>query len=132
MPDAELDRALTELRDNVERVTPLHERLLPKAPPPASGAEVEVAATRGMTSQWLGRLLWCDAARHPTTALVPPGARIDVTPTGMGFAIAIRSTDSSVAHEIEHRALRLSRPAQPAQQFPANEVGVSDGAAPRQ
>jgi hypothetical protein len=132
MPDAEMDRALTELRENVERVTPFRERSLPKAPPALGGVEVEVAATRGMTSQWLGRLLWCEATRHAATALVPPGAQTEVTPTGAGFVIAIRSRDPGVTHEIEHRALQLARPAQPAHQSPTNEVGVADGAAPRE
>jgi hypothetical protein len=130
MRDVEMERGLTELRENIERVSPLHERSLPKGPPALSGAEVVVAATRGMTSQWLARLVYCDTARHPATALAPPGARTEVTPTAMGFVIAIRSSDRAVAHDIEYRAQRLDQPTKPAHQFPANEVRVADGAAP--
>jgi hypothetical protein len=130
MADAAIDHDLAELRENVERTTPLHEQGTSKLAPVLRGAEVEVAATRGMTAQWLGRLLWCDAARHPATALVPLGARTDVTPTATGFVIAMRSSIPEVAREIERRAVGFARrvnPSHPSGESSENPLGPPGG-----
>lgn len=111
----EVDRAIDDLRTNVARVEPLRDSLNgPKAAPRLVGAVVEVRATPGTTEQWLGRVMECDRARHAGpedgALLVPGGAAAEVTSTPTGFAIAVRSRDSTVAHEIERLARAFPRP----------------------
>jgi hypothetical protein len=121
LPGAEVDRVIDDLRTNVERVEPLRDsKNGPKAQPQLVGALIEVRATPGTTEQWLGRVLECDRVRHggpeDGSLLAPAGARAEVTATPTGFAIAIRSRDSAVAHEIERKASAFSRaPAMPPQ-----------------
>jgi hypothetical protein len=115
LPGAEVDRVIDDLRANVQRVEPLREsRDGPKATPRLVGALIEVRATSGQTEQWLGRVLQCDRARHAGpedgSLLAPSSAHAEVTATPTGFAIALRSRDSDVAHEIEQRARAFPRP----------------------
>jgi hypothetical protein len=81
------------------------------------GAVVVVRAVPGLTEQWLQRVVDCHLARNaalghnlpemPDCPLVPNGAAATVTPTDAGFAVAIRSDDATVAHEILRRAQSL-------------------------
>ncbi|MET0592075.1 MAG: hypothetical protein ABW133_05210 [Polyangiaceae bacterium] len=76
------------------------------------GADVHVRATSGLTAQWLTRLLQCHALRDESGAacgsapcpLAAGRIAIDVSPTGSGFFISIRSTDVDVAREIARRS----------------------------
>jgi hypothetical protein len=117
LPSATVDRSVADLRANVESVEPLRDDPGPKAIPHLIGAVVQVRATPGMTAQWLGRVLACDAERHaaaPSCAdercpLAPAGASSEVTSTPTGFAVAVRSRDPDVAHQIERRARAFVR-----------------------
>jgi hypothetical protein len=115
LPGPDVDRVIDGLRTNVARVEPLRDnRNGPKAQPQLVGAMIEVRATPGETEQWLGRVVQCDRARHAGpedgSLLAPPGASAEVTATQTGFAIAVRSRDSGVAHEIERLARAFPRP----------------------
>lgn len=110
LPDAVVDRSVVDLRTNVDGAAPLRDGG-GKTLPTLVGAVVQVRAAPGMTAQWLGRLLECDTARHATAALVPAGARSEVTPTPTGFAVTVRSSDPGLAREIERRATLFARPA---------------------
>jgi hypothetical protein len=111
LPDAVVDQGIANLRANVDGAAPLHE-VRAKAPPKLVGASVQVLATPGMTPQWIGRIVQCDAERHTSAALVPPGARVEVSPTATGFIIAARSSDHDLALEIERRVSLLAHVAQ--------------------
>jgi hypothetical protein len=115
---AVVERAVDDLRSNVEGVAPIHDGAGPKALPHTIGAAVQVRASPGMTASWLGRVLQCDAARRG--ALVPAGAESEVTATAAGFSVAVRSRDPDLAREIELRARAFARPA-PAGQATARE-----------
>jgi hypothetical protein len=110
LSDDVVDRGLAELRANVERGGQIREQRSPKALPVLTGAVVEVSATPSMTAPWLGRLLWCDSARNGAAALVPTGARSDVSPTTHGFAISVRASTSDLAREIDRRARLFVHP----------------------
>jgi hypothetical protein len=120
LPDALVARTVADLRASVEGVEPLRDGST-KLTPRLLGAVVQVRATPGMTAEWLERVLQCDAARQGPSAsctpeacpLAPAGASRNVTPTPTGFAIALRSRDLDVAHEIDRRARGFARPAQP-------------------
>src|SRR5262245_49485887 len=84
---AAADEAVDGLRANVEGVAPIYEGNGPKALPHTIGASVQLRASPGMTTSWLGRILACDAARRG--ALVPAGAQSEVTPTAAGFAVSV-------------------------------------------
>jgi hypothetical protein len=79
------------------------------------GADVYVRATSGMTAEWLARLTQCYLAREGHGAscdrsscpLALAGTTSDVTSTGTGFVVALRSSDFDVAREIAHRAAFL-------------------------
>ncbi len=125
--DASLDKTLAELRANVEGVEPLRE-VHAKLTPRLIGATVRVRATPGMTAEWLGRALQCDAARSGPSAscspegcpLVPDGASMDVTSTPTGFAIAVRARELSLALAIHERAKGFALSAMPSTAMTAN------------
>lgn len=108
LPDVAVSKVVANLRSNVESVEPLRDSAEPKVLPHMVGAVVQVRATPGMTAQWLERVLQCDSERHPA-ALAPAGASSEVTSTPTGFAVAVRSRDPDVAHEIERRARAFAR-----------------------
>ena len=112
LPDATMDRAVADLRANVESAAPIREGGGAKTLPTLVGSAVLVRAAPGMTAPWLGRLLQCDTARHATAALVPAGARSEVGATATGFVVAVRSSDPDVAREIERRASLFAHPVQ--------------------
>ena len=109
-----MDRGVADLRANVDGTEPITEREGEKALPRLVGAAVQVHAAPGMTAQWLGRMLLCDTARHATAALVPDGAKSEVTSTPVGFTVVVRSKDPELAREIERRASLFARPTQAA------------------
>ena len=116
LPSALLDQALADLRANVDQVQPLRNRST-KLTPRSIGAVVQVRATPGMTAEWLGQVLQCDAARRPSAScaagacpLVPDGAVMAVTSTPTGFAIEVRARELELALEIQERAKQFSRP----------------------
>src|SRR5262249_24318492 len=86
LPDAVVDQGVAELRANVDGAGPLREGHA-RAPSRLVGAWVQVLAPPGMPPQGNGRIGQCDAERHAATALVPAGARIEVTSTATGFTI---------------------------------------------
>jgi hypothetical protein len=87
------------------------------------GAVVTFLAVRGMTAEWLQRVVDCHLARNaalghdvpemPDCPLVPKGAEATVESTGTGFAVTVWADDAEVGHEILARAQRLL-PAAPA------------------
>jgi len=82
------------------------------------GAVVAFRAVPGLTAELLHRVINCHLARNaalghsvpemPDCPLVPRGVEAVVSPTGEGFAVALRSNDTSVAREILARAQRLA------------------------
>ena len=82
------------------------------------GAVVEFRAVPGLTAEWLQRMVDCHIARNaalgnavpemPDCPLVPKGATAQVTSTGAGFSVAIRSDDPAAAKDILARAQRLA------------------------
>lgn len=122
LPRAEVDQAMGELLANVEGVESLHDSSNSKVPPHLVGAVVQVRATRGMTSEYLGRVLQCHAAQRRAVAcgserscaLALEGANREVTTTPTGFAVTLRSRNAEVAREIERRARALASRSAPA------------------
>lgn len=82
-----------------------------------AGAVITFRAVPGMTAEWLQHVVDCHLARNASLGhvvpemancpLVPNGAQARVTSTGSGFAVAIRSDDSTAARGILARAERL-------------------------
>ena len=78
-------------------------------------------AVRGLTQEWLQRLVNCHLARNaavghempemPYCPLVPRGATAQVRSVGDGFAVDIQADDSDAAGEILRRAQALYRSA---------------------
>jgi hypothetical protein len=114
LPEATMDRGVADLRANVDSARAVHEAQGEKAMTRLVGAALQVRAAPGMTAQWLGRLLRCDTSRHGAAALVPVGAKSEVTTTPVGFTVVVRSPDPDLAREIEHRASAFARPMQAA------------------
>lgn len=85
--------------------------------PPTGGAVVTFVAVPGMTAEWLQRVVDCHLARNasvghvdptmPECPLVLKDVTAEVTSTGKGFAVAMRSTDPATAREILRRARLL-------------------------
>jgi hypothetical protein len=81
------------------------------------GAVIVFRATPGMTAEWLQRVVDCHLARNaalghdvpemPDCPLVPKGVAATVKATDAGFAVAVRSEDSSTAAEVLRRARSL-------------------------
>jgi hypothetical protein len=80
-----------------------------------AGAVITLRALPGVTAEWLDRLLECysalrllgkfPAAEQPNDPFWLPGRTvdIDVTSTGKGFAVSIRSLDVGDAQQIQER-----------------------------
>ena len=81
------------------------------------GAVVSVRAVPGLTAEWLQRIVDCHVARDaslgnvvpemPDCPLVPAGVTAKVSSTGAGFAVDIRTEDTSAAADVLARAQRL-------------------------
>ncbi|MEW5847959.1 MAG: hypothetical protein AB2A00_04055 [Myxococcota bacterium] len=81
------------------------------------GAVVVFRAVRGLTAEWLQRVVDCHLARNaalghvapdmPDCPLVPRGVEARVWSTGNGFAVGLRSDDPKVVREILDRTQRL-------------------------
>jgi hypothetical protein len=89
-----------------------------QASAPVAGAKIVFRAVPEMTQEWLQRVVDCHVARNasmgfdmPEMATCPlgvKGAQAQVTSTGDGFAVTIRSDDPQAAEEIARRAERLT------------------------
>lgn len=118
--EAEARATLEELRPDVEyvdvvrqatRTKPVIERTV--------GVDVYVRAKRGMTAEWMSRLVDCHMASENvgvacTSAACPlhlAHVSTRVTSTADAFRIAIRSDDPKVAREIVQRSKLVFEPA---------------------
>ena len=118
----EADRAMSPFdhTEDIASVTPLTEHhSAGKATTQVTvGAAVTFRAVPGLTAEWLQRAVDCHIARNaslgnvvpemPNCPLVPKGATAQVTSTGDGFSVAIRSDDPASAKDILARAQRLT------------------------
>lgn len=117
--DADRDMSPFDHREDIASVEPLTEGTTSgKAQlTTTTGAIVTFRAVRGMTAQWLQRVIDCHLARNaslghdvpemPSCPLVPKGASAKVSATQSGFAVAIRGDDGAAAQEILKRAQSL-------------------------
>lgn len=117
---SEADRDMSPFMhvEDIKSVSPLTETIA-KQPARQVGVKVTFAAVKGMTAEWLQRVVDCHIARNaalghtvpemPNCPLVPKGVSASVSSTGRGFAVSIRAEDSAVAAEILARARRLER-----------------------
>lgn len=104
--------------EDIESVSPLTESVA-KHPPRQVGAIVKFAAVKGMTTEWLQRVVDCHVARNaalghvvpdmPNCPLVPKGVSASVSSTDRGFAVSIRGEDAAAQREILARAQRLKK-----------------------
>ncbi len=113
------DMSPFERVEDIAIVEPLRERTGNYKAPRVrtTGAVVTFRALPGMTAEWLQRTIDCHLARNaalghvapemPSCPLVPNGVEAQVSSTGNGFAVTIRSDDSKTADEILSRAQRL-------------------------
>jgi hypothetical protein len=84
----------------------------------AAGATIVVRAVKGLTAEWLQRVVDCHLARNaavghempemPGCPLVPVGAKAKVRSTGDGFAVDVSSDNAAGADEIWKRAQLLA------------------------
>ncbi len=82
-----------------------------------AGATIVFRAVRGMTAEWLQRVVDCHLARNaalghdvpemPYCPLVPRDVTAHVRSTGSGFAVDVRSGDHTSAAEVLRRARAL-------------------------
>ncbi|HKP64188.1 MAG TPA: hypothetical protein VJV78_45945 [Polyangiales bacterium] len=82
------------------------------------GATVVFRATKGLTVEWLQRIVNCHLARNaalghdvpemPYCPLVPNGVQAKVRSVGDGFAVDVTSKDPATAAEIWRRANQLT------------------------
>jgi len=84
---------------------------------PLVGATVVFRAVRGLTAEWLQRVVDCHLARNaalghevpemPSCPLVPPGVTARVSSVGDGFAVDVRADTTDGATEVLRRAQSL-------------------------
>ena len=84
---------------------------------PLVGATITFRAVRGLTREWLQRLVDCHLARNaalghdvpemPECPLVPPGVTARVSSVGAGFAVEVRADTDEGAVEVLRRARSL-------------------------
>ncbi len=112
LADTMLDQGVAELRSNFDGSGPLREGAgtSSKTLPRQVGAVVQIRAARGMTAQWLERMLQCDTARHGDAALIPAGASSEVVATPTGFVVSVRSEDADLVRAITQRAALFAHP----------------------
>jgi len=82
-----------------------------------TGARVTFRAVRGLTAQWLQRVVNCHLARNatlghheadmPDCPLVPRGVSASVVSTAEGFEVDIKATDRTTAEDVLTRAKAL-------------------------
>jgi len=104
--EAGIHETVAELRAQTESVERLYEQVGPKTATRPVGALVRVRATRGMSPQWLGRALECnaDGDARGSSPLALAGVRSEISPTSTGFNVEIRSNNPTVAAEVLRRA----------------------------
>lgn len=118
--DSDRDTSPFEHREDVASVEPLVVGTggARGQTPRTEGATITFRAVPGMTAQWLQRVVDCHLARNAAVGQDAPemtscplalkGASARVTGTDTGFAVAVRSDDSSTAQEILRRARALT------------------------
>ena len=106
-------------REDILSVEPLQEATgsAIASTPLTTGATVTVRAVRGLTTEWLQRIVDCHLARASSLGhampemtycpLVPKGVSARVTSSGSAFAVAIRSDDPAAAAEVLRRSQQL-------------------------
>jgi hypothetical protein len=105
-------------REDITSVQPAYIRRVGKqAGDEQVGVIVTFRAVRGVTAEWLQRVVDCHIARNnalgndvpemPYCPLVPKGITAKVSSTGDGFAVRIEATDSSTIKEVLRRAQAL-------------------------
>ena len=94
-------------------VEPIREATAPKRLPTLVGATLYVAATPGLTTEWLGRMIECHAAQaaggtadRPDPLAVGP-AKVDVFATRDGFGVTIRGSDLDAGRAILQQSKAL-------------------------
>jgi hypothetical protein len=121
--DDDLKNAPFARPEEITSVQPLLVEAYPRDDNPPTyelgGAVVTVRASRGMTSEWLQRLVDCDLARGgmladsvpevPNAPLAFRDASAYVRSTGDGFAIEMSSDKQRIAREILASAERLDQ-----------------------
>lgn len=113
VPDAERDHGPFAHRDRIVKVEQVNRVVSPKAPAPPAGVAVYLRAAPGVTEQWLGRVVECNAAHRAVVAsddrspLSVDDTRIAITPTVDGFRIAITSESPEVARDLVQRGQSL-------------------------
>lgn len=122
IPDQDRDRSPFDNREDIDRVEPLTAISLSSKTGTTSrmlGSTIVFRAAKGMTAEWLQRLIDCHVARNaamgwslPEMNLSPlavRGATATVSSTGRGFAVAVRADHPEAAMEIARRAATLAR-----------------------
>jgi hypothetical protein len=109
-------------REDITNVEPAY---MPSArgkgdPSMVMGAVITFRAVKGLTSEWLQRIVNCHIARNnamgndmPEMAycpLEPKGVKATVASAGDGFAVRIEATDPKTAQEVLRRAQALKNP----------------------
>ena len=119
---SEYDRDVSPFdhRDDIIGVDDLWEAGKNGRPRTELGSVVVFRAVRGMSAEWLQRIVACHTARNatiggevpwmPECPLALKNVRAQVTRTWNGFAVAIRSDDPAVVEEIRQRARALIAP----------------------
>lgn len=89
----------------------------PRSIPQTRGAIIVFRATRGMTAQWLQRVVDCHLARNaalghdaremPYCPLMPKDVVAHVTPRESGFAVEVTSNEPATVQEVVRRAQAL-------------------------
>lgn len=116
------DASPFEHREDIAGVTELAEevRLGHQVTHHLVGATIRFRAVRGLTREWLGRLVECHLARNasvghdvpemPDCPLVPRGVTARVSSTDAGFAVEVRADTDEGAAEVLRRAQALVAP----------------------
>lgn len=118
--EGDRDTSPFQHRDDIASVTRLVDSIPQGDATPIerlAGATVVFRAIRGMSAEWLQRVVDCHLARNsavghdmpemPGCPLVPAGASARVRSTGDGFAVDIRAENDASAAEILRRAETL-------------------------
>lgn len=120
LTDDERDASPFEHREDIASVAELHEdvqvgRTVTRQ---LAGATITFRAVRGLTAEWLERVIECHLARNaslghdvpemPDCPLVPMGVSAQARSTGDGFAVDIRADTREGAEEILRRARSLT------------------------
>lgn len=121
IPEADRDQSPFYHREDIQSVSPLTKETQDalslktgQARKTEIGVTVVFRPVKGLTAEWLQRLIDCHLARAASVGhempemsycpLVPKGVEARVTSTGNGFAVNISATDKATIQEIKKRA----------------------------